>query len=138
MDEGWHEDQYLIMFSGDEIEAATNRYNCQKYLPGYEVVGLAGWDDLLVRDSTGETYSVPAVPLVQERVAKWSFPCTPDALQPDEKFTGKIKWYLTPIVFGGDPEASDNLAWLTHEQHGEAMTWWNEKFLDVKASQTTK
>ena len=35
----------------------------------------------------------------------------------DECFVGKIKWYINPIVFGGDPKAEDNITWVSHEQH---------------------
>ena len=34
-------------------------------------------------------------------------------LRKDERFEGKIKWYINPIGFGGDPKAEDNITWVT-------------------------
>ncbi len=135
MIEGWLEDQYLILFDDDEIVPATDRYDCREYLPGFEVIGLVGWDDLLVRDSSGATFRVPSIPLAKDRATSWRLPSDLSVLATDDRFTGRIKWYLKPLIFGGDPESEENLVWLTHEQHGEAVTWWNKKYREVKASQ---
>ncbi len=135
MIEGWLEDQYLILFDDDEIRSATDRYECCELLPGFEVIGLAGWDDLLIRDSMGNTSRVPSVPLTKDLATSWALPTDLSALEKDDRFSGRVKWYLKPLVFGGDPESEDNLVWLTHEQHGEAVTWWNKKYREVKASQ---
>ena len=135
MIEGWLEDQYLILFNDDEIELATDRYGCRNLLPDFEVIGLIGWDDLLVRDSSRTTSRVPSVPLVEDHTTRWALPSDLSSLKTDDRFTGRIKWYLKPVIFGGDPESKENLAWLTHEQHREAVTWWNKKYHEVKASQ---
>jgi hypothetical protein len=63
VEEGWFGDDYLILFAGSELRAACKRYAISDWLPGYEVVGLKGWDDLIVRDAGFRTYSIPAVPL---------------------------------------------------------------------------
>src|SRR6266581_7427926 len=72
-----------------------------------------GWDDLIVRDAAGETYSVPTVPLDQKHLAAFQIPAA-SALQADPRYTSKIKWYLKPIAFGGDPGVGDNLVWVDH------------------------
>src|SRR5687768_12587628 len=123
MNEGWLNQEYLILFTGSEIESTTLRYGLPKFLPGYEIVGLRGWDDLIVRDSAGQTYTVPSVPLHTKHLAPYSIPT--DNLETEELLSGKIKWDVQPIAFGGDPELESNLIWITHEQHGQLVSWWN-------------
>jgi len=52
-------------------------------------------------------------------------------MQPDERFRGKIKWYVKPIMFGGSPTAKENMAWLSYEQHAEAVRWWSKFYRDT-------
>nr|CAP49112.1 putative integron gene cassette protein [uncultured bacterium]CAP49113.1 putative integron gene cassette protein [uncultured bacterium] len=63
MIEGWNDDQYLILF--DEIESgeASERYRIDDALPGFTIVGLLGWDDFIVRNEQGRTFTVPTVPI---------------------------------------------------------------------------
>ena len=96
-------------------------YALPQFLPGYEVVGLRGWDDLIIRDSAGQTYSVPSVPLVTKYLEPYSIP--EGDLVPEELLSGKIKWYVQPLAFNGDPELESNMIWVTHEQHGQLVVW---------------
>lgn len=32
---------------------------------------------------------------------------------------------LRPVIVGGDPISAENKAWLTREQHFEAVRYWN-------------
>jgi hypothetical protein len=50
----------------------------------------------------------------------------------DERFREKTKWYITPVVFGGDPQMGDNMTWVSHEQHAQLVRWWNEMYQSVK------
>lgn len=127
MNEGWLDDDYLILFSKSEIVDASRRYGMARLLPGFTVVGLLGWDDLLVQDAAGKTYAIPAVPIDKQYLRAYQ-PPKPSALQPDERFMGKIKWYVTPLVFGGDPGESRNITWVTHEQHSQLVMWWNQQY----------
>jgi hypothetical protein len=52
-------------------------------------------------------------------------------LIPDERFTDRIKWYTTPIVFGGDPNLGENVTWVTHDQHVKLVGWWNKQYRDL-------
>jgi hypothetical protein len=67
------------------------------------VIGLHGWDDLIVKDPAGLAYTVPSVPMDSGFLARDDLPEAESSLVPDERFFGKIKWYVEPIVFGGDP-----------------------------------
>ncbi|NTW29544.1 MAG: hypothetical protein HGA39_09325 [Coriobacteriia bacterium] len=133
MNEGWHGDEYYIIFGEGEIADATQRYRVAQEFPEHSVMGLRGWDDLIVCDSEGQAFAVPSVPLDARHV----LPCNvPEAasLEADSRFVGLVKWYVTPIVFGGDPQAQDNITWVSHEQHSELVAWWNERYRELKGN----
>jgi hypothetical protein len=131
LNEGWLGDEYLILFGDDEVPSVTKRYRLGEWLPEFTVVGFRGWDDFIVRDAHGRTHTIPTVPLDQELLAPFSVPhCA--SLEPDDRYVGKMKWYIHPLVFGGDAEATENIAWLDHEQHAELVAWWNAKYKELK------
>ena len=132
MREGWRGDDYFILFSDDEARNASDRYGISAMLPGYGIVGLIGWDDFILRDSDGRFFKVPTVPCISRGLEPLSTPPIDD-LEPDGRYSGKVKWYLKPIVFGGDPRIGENLKWVSHEQHAELVRWWNKLYRDVTA-----
>jgi len=127
MNEGWQNDDYLIVLTQDESLAAMKAYRFDHYLPGYTLLGLRSWDDFIVINACGVTFTVPTLPLDASCVAPFALP-QPISLEPDEQFAGKIKWHVKPLVCGGDPTDKTNLAWITHEQHAELVVWWNEQY----------
>jgi hypothetical protein len=131
MHEGWHHNNYFVLFS-DPV-AASERYAIARWLPGFTVVALQSWDHFVVRDAEGATFSVPTVPIAKEFLSPTSIPTGDAALRHDARFTGKIKWYLKPIVFGGAPDLSENLIWITHDEHAKLVVSWNEKYRALKA-----
>lgn len=129
MREGWAaEDNYLILFDDAERGPAAQRYNLTSMLPGFALIGLLGWDDFLVRDAKQQLFSVPTVPCVKKHLAPFPEEGLQQALEADPRFTGRIKWYVKPLVFGGDAQAGDNMTWVSHEQHAELVRWWNEQY----------
>ena len=131
MTEGWFGDDYLILFE-DQATALERAYGLNAALPGYRLVGLKSWDDFLVQDSGGEWFTVPTVPLAKEHLAPFPFPGSPTSPKPDAKVKGRIKWYIKPIAFGGDPRLPENITWISLEQHIELVTWWNQTYREVK------
>ena len=131
MHEGWFGNDYFILFSEDEASSASERYGVGQALPGFTIAGLRSWDDFIVRDRDGGTYTVPTVPLVHEYLERLDVPPAA-SLEPDERFAGKVKWYVTPLVFGGDPEGAGNLTWVTHDTHHELVAWWNAMYREVR------
>src|SRR4051812_2693608 len=127
MREGWQDDDYLILYIGAEVAAASDRYGITKSLPGYEVVGLRGWDELLVRDSFRRTYSIASVPIDVKPLVPFHLAEDPK-LQADERYTGKIKWYVKPLALGGDPHIGPNLTWVDHLRHAQLVVWWNDQW----------
>jgi hypothetical protein len=133
MTEGWCNGRYLVLLEEHEVEEATRAYLGGGALPGYTLVGLDSWDDLIVTDAAGAMFTVPTVPLDVKHLSMWSVPANL-ALSPDPRFTGKIKWYIKPLAFGGDPEDNSNIAWISPHLHREAVAWWNEKYQEIKRS----
>ncbi len=101
MIEGWHRDQYLILFDENESADFSYRYEIDSYIAGYLIVGLLGWDDFIVAAPAGGLFTIPTVPLDQNYLAPLGFTIDTNQLQADERYRGKIKWYTKPLVFGG-------------------------------------
>ncbi len=131
MTEGWYGDDYLVLFE-ERAPALERAYGLSATLPGYRLVGLRSWDDFIVEDPTGGRFTVPTVPLLPKHLAPFTVPENPSRPEPDANVRGRIKWYITPIVFGGDPKLGDNVRWVTLEEHTQLVTWWNKKYHDVK------
>lgn len=125
MTEGWFGNEYWALFEeGRDEEEARQTYGLVDFLPGYRLVGLRNWDDFVIRDEEGRYFKIPTVPLAPEQREPFEFAVEVSALEKDGRFENKVKWYLQPLVFGGDPQGLDNLAWVTHEQHRELVKWW--------------
>jgi hypothetical protein len=97
-------------------------------LPGYKIAGLLGWDDFLVKDKYGDSIRVPTLPCVSAHLTTFHLPSVVDELIADDQFSGKIKWYVKPLVFGGDAGIGENLIWITHDKHQELVLWWNTRY----------
>jgi hypothetical protein len=134
MTEGWRGDDYFILFSASEIPEQSKRYGIGEFLPGYSVLGLIGWDDFIVRDTGGSTFKLPTVPCVPQYLEPLQLPDLAQ-LEGDDRFRGKIKWYVTPIVFGGNPAPGNNLTWIEPEKHAAAVRWWNVKYRELRATE---
>jgi hypothetical protein len=128
MIEGWQEDEYLILFDDEESRVASIRYQIEGLLPGFQIIGFRGWDDFIVRDPEGATFTVPTVPCHDSELAPFCGPDDTSQLTKDERVAGKIKWYVTPVVFGGDPGLGDNLVWVSHEQRSQLVGFWNDQY----------
>ena len=130
--EGWQGDDYLILFDETESTDFSARYEIDKYLTGYLIVGLTGWDDFIVKEPGGRLVTVPTVPIVVENLAPFEILIDPLRIQPDDRLRGKIKWYIKPVLFGGDLLADDNTTWVSIEQHIQLVKWWNDCYPRVK------
>jgi hypothetical protein len=54
-----------------------------------------------------------------------------EKLERDDRFIGKIKWYMQPIIFGGDPNAGSNMTWVDLPNHQKLVRWWNDKYREL-------
>ena len=133
MKEGWGTDGYLILFEKDEARKASTVYRIEDYLPGYGLVAILDWDDFIVRDKAGSLFRVPTVPMLHEYMEPYDELPNAVSLKPDERLSGKIKWYIKPIVFGGDPQADENMEWIEIAKHPELVCWWNAKYRQMLA-----
>ena len=134
MREGWRKDDYLILFEESEIDAANVRYAISQFLPGYEIVGLWFWDDFVVRDSSGRTYTVPTVAPLSRYLEPFAPPQSNEPLETDVRFEGKVKWYVKPVMFSGSPTDEANVTWVDHATHAELVRWWNNVYLNSTCS----
>ena len=132
MIEGWHDDDYLVLFE-EEASHMTGLYDLPQYLSGYAVVGLRGWDDFIVADDQRRLFTLPTVPLEKKHLEPFSTSIDRSAIKPDARFQKKVKWYVKPVLFGGDPSAKDNIAWVSFEQHAELVRWWAKLYRDTVA-----
>src|ERR1700722_12808450 len=132
MREGGHDEDYLVLLSDSECSDASRGYGIERYLRGYQILGLRSWDDFIVRDESRGIFTVPTVPLAPQYLAAWTLPRDSALLKPDSRFTGQIKWYTKPLVFGGDASDPNNTLWVSHEQHVQLVIWWNSKYREVR------
>ena len=133
MTEGWYRDAYYVLFDQGEVADAAKAYGLDVRLPGVTLIGLRFWDDVLFRGEDGRVYSVPAVPLDRAYVRPdpSALPVA-DMLRPDARLSGKVRWFVKPIAFGGDPRQEDNVTWVTLEQHAQLVRWWNDQYQALK------
>ncbi len=110
----------------------TERYGISTYLPGHTLFGLKGWDDFIVLDASGHLYTVPTVPLAAEELCSFALDIDSATLRPDSNLSDKIKWYIQPIIFGGEPNVGQNMTWVTMDQHIDLVKWWNNKFQELQ------
>ena len=137
MREGWSNDNYWSLSEDQaESERLTDIYGLADYLPDYIIVGLKGWDDFILCDHASQYFLVPTVPLVRTYIEPFRFPAEPMRLELDERFTNKIKWYVQPIVFGGDPTDESNMLWVSQEWHAQVVKGWNKRYLENLAKQS--
>ena len=127
MREGWLGDDYLILFAEEEMADASRRYGVAELLPGFELVGLRGWDDFIVRNGSGDLFTVPTVPCVPEHLTSYRL-AESAPLQEDARFERKVKWYVTPVVFGGAAGQGPNLTWVSQGEHADLVRWWNDQY----------
>lgn len=132
MTEGWQKEDYLILFDERESADLSLRYELNKYLVGYEIVGLKGWDDFIIEGVGGRLFTIPTVPLAPDHLSPLGFAIDHGHLRQDNRVRGRIKWYTTPLIFGGDPTADANMAWVDLEQHIQLVNWWNRLYQTVK------
>lgn len=137
MIEGWYGDNHLILFDDAEVASASDRYGTSQFLPGYRVIGLRGWDDFILKDSKGGTYTVETVPAISKYISPYTLPPAGSTLRADDRFQGRIKWCVKPVVFGGDPNLGENVVWVSHEQHAQLVRWWNDIYRSLKNQPTT-
>jgi hypothetical protein len=129
MIEGWSGDDYIVLFDRDAL-GFEQAYGWAALLPGYRLVGMLGWDDFIVEDSAGRQFTVPTVPVLARDLRPVDLQGLA-SLVTDPRVSGKVKWYIKPVIFGGDPTLGENVTWITFKQHAELVKWWNNKYREI-------
>lgn len=133
MIQGWHNDDYLVLFEeqGEALKMA-DRYAIASSLPNYSLVGIRSWDDFILRDTKNQFFTIPTVPLDAQYIQPFALEIDLSKITADHRFANKIKWYVKPLVFGGDANAEGNITWITIDEHVEAVKWWNQLYRDLQ------
>jgi len=133
---GWQSDDYLILFE-DQVEAIemTQRYGIIDRIPGHTLIGLRNSGEFILVSSDGRQKTVPTVPLTAEGLEDSSTPIDLASIDSGPPWDGKIRWFVTPWVFGGSPTDEQNIAWVTLDQHVDLVRWWNSKYEEIKNQQ---
>lgn len=134
MTEGWFENTYYVLFDEQDVERVSEQYGIGHYLPGFVIVGLRAWDDFIVRDVHGSLFVVPTVPMAERYLDSAATPIVREQLERDPRYAGKIKWWIQPLVFGGNPNDANNSTWVPLEQHAKLVRWWNDKYQQMLVS----
>jgi len=131
MIEGWYGDDYLVLFEAD-ARAIEKTYDLANYLPHHRLLGLKSWDDFIVEDKDGNRFTVPTIPLSPQHLKAYSLGDVRANLVPDERVHGKIKWYIKPLLFGGEPGLGNNVTWVELDQHAQLVRFWNQKYREIR------
>lgn len=126
MTEGWLNFDYVILFSQSERISYSRRYKIGNFLPGFTLAGIYDWNYFLVTDVEGTMYSLPSMPLDINSIKAFSLP-EDFTLEIDERYVGKVRWYLKPEIIGGNPRDGKNLVWISLDLHADLVVWWNNK-----------
>jgi len=139
MIEGWHDKDYIVLFEErSEGPAMAERYGIPALLPDFTLVGIVGWDDFILRDASGKLFTVPTAPSVSDYLKPLGNQIDSSKIKSDSRFTGRIKWYVHPIVFGGDPSLEKNVTWVSIDQHVELVKFWNNKYREMKIASASR
>ncbi len=132
MIEGWHGNDYVVLFDAAEATALSARYDIGKFFPGHTITGLLGWDDFIVKGDDGRYWTVPTLPCSAKHLAPLKLAIDAERVVADECLRGKLKWYTKPLVLGGSASEESNVMWVTLDQHVELVKWWNERYQELQ------
>jgi hypothetical protein len=128
---GWYNDIHYNLFSPDEVDIYLKKNALQKYFSSYQLVGLVGWDDFLLKQNNSY-YTIPTVPIDFKYLSEFDFNLNIDELKNDKNITDKIKWYIKPLIFGGDPKLGENIQFIDLGTHAELIAFWNKTYCSLK------
>ncbi len=132
MIDGWHGNDYVVLFDAAEATALSARYGIGKHLAGYTIAGLLGWDDFIVKNNDGRYWTVPTLPCSAKHLAPLKLAIDAERMVADERLRGKVKWYTKPLVLGGSATDESNAIWVTLDQHVELVKWWNDRYQQLR------
>ena len=122
--EGWIDDEYFSMFSEQFAKAFSLQCHFAHFLPGMSLVGLRSWDEFIAVGDGNKVYAVPTVLLSVTYAQPFTMPDI-SRLEPDRRYTGRVKWYVKPLLFGGRADEPSNVTWISYEEHAELVAYWN-------------
>ena len=143
--EGFLGDQYLRFYSTSQLIPLNRAFCTQEFIPGRFIFGSNGggeaWAfDLQVRPAV--VIKVPFIPMVYKYIHSfgalehWMTLLARNATEPNQArinpaLIGKELHAIHPVVFGGDPVATNNKALLTPTEYAPYVVWWNRKYREI-------
>lgn len=133
---GWHRDDYLILFEEQpEAFELTQRYGISERMPGHTLIGLRSWSDFILLTPERLMKIVPTVPLIADELEDWPVQIDFSTIESDPRFDGRIKWHVTPLIFGGSPTDEQIITWLPLDHHVDLVRSWNSKYDEIRKQQ---
>lgn len=126
--EGWLAKNYYILFSEEERDLYAKQHRLGGYLPEYSFFGLFNWDYFIINIPNTSYAIVPTLPLLPEYITKFAYKNRSILLTQDPSLKGKVRWYKTPVVYGGDPGDESNVEWVSLREHAKLVESWNRKY----------
>ncbi len=147
--EGFLGDEYLRFYPADQLITLNDVYCSQEFIPGQFIFGSNGggsaWAfDLRVQPAI--VVKVPFIPMLNQLGQRFgSFEqfltklagasAQHDTRRVNPALIGKEVHEIQPIVFGGDPVANDNKAYLSPSEYAPYVVWWNRKYRELVRGQ---
>ena len=129
MNHFWINKEHYNILSTEE--SARYEVVLKKYINKFRVIGIVGWDNFILSDGSNH-FSIPTVPVDQKYLKELEYPDLKPMTKSEQSEHSKIKWYLTPLIFGGSPDSESNIAWVTIDEHIKLITFWNQKYFEIK------
>jgi len=143
--EGFLGDEYLRFYPADQLILLNNAFCIQEFIPGRFIFGSNGGGEAWAFDLRIKPTAVVKVPFIPmhdkyshsfgtfeefiPRLASTRHKTEQRRVNP--ALIGKEIHESKPIVFGGDPVANDNKAYLTTAEYAPYVVWWNRKYREL-------
>jgi hypothetical protein len=139
--EGWLGDEYVRVYAETAREEIASLYAFHEFLPEYRLWGSWGCDALCLAPDT-KLYRIPWIPL-SEAHRQEAYPsleafhstlATLHRATPEYEHFRKEIHFTKPIVFGGNPADSANIAMVDQASHAELCVYWNRVYARLQAT----
>lgn len=141
--EGFAGDDYLALWSAEEVSNLNPAYQVDVYAPGLLLFGSSGGGEAFAFDLRCGAWNVVRVPFVgmdlslADEVAG-SFDAFVEqvfvgrVVRKDSHLTGREIFEIQPVILGGSPTDPRNKTIVSRQQHVAAVRYWNKIVTDLR------
>jgi hypothetical protein len=145
------DEEYVILWSIEELASMNDGYEIEKYVPGLLVFGSNAGGEAYGFDTRTPESQIVSVPFVG---MEWSLALPKGAsfeaflgclyetkdmreVTPTPRFTasdllGKEIFEVHPVILSGSPTDPANKVLLSRAEHMQAVVWWNGVVADMR------